>query len=401
MVSRLTGKKKFVFDMTLNIAATAIPTFVLQLVILPLLSRDMSDSRYGLLVTIIALLNVVPSTIGNALNNVRLIYGEKENESGDYNALLLILAAVNLVAVASITYLYEKEISAVSLFLILLISLMWLAREYFIVAFRIKLNYIHILISNITLVIGYAAGYLLFKATGRWQYIYLLGLACSLAFIFWKSDLWKEPLKRTDSFRGITIQTVLLTLAGLLTRITTYADKMLVFPFLGGAVVSVYYAATLFGKAISLVITPVSSVMLSYLSKRRKKDDDLFRLTFLCSAAVCICAYFLCIAVSRPILGLLYPQFVDEAMKYIWITTGTTILVALISIVNPFVLRFFDMKWQLVINGAYVLFYVVLSLSLLGAYGLWGFCVGALAATSVKLLFTLFIYHRCKANEEK
>ncbi len=400
MVGKLTGKKKFIFDMALNIASTAIPTFVLQLLILPLLSRNMTDERYGLLVTIIALLNVVPSTMGNALNNVRLIHGEKEKESGDYNALLLLLSVVNLAAVAVFSYLYEKEITLVSLFLTLLVSLMWLAREYYIVAFRIKLNYIHILISNLTLVVGYAVGYCLFKATGHWQYIYLLGLACSLAFIFWKSDLWKEAPKCGEGFRGITVQTVLLTLAGLLTRITTYADKMLVFPFLGGAVVSVYYAATLFGKAVSLVITPVSSVMLSYLSKRRKKDDDLFRLAFLCSAAVCIFAFFLCVAVSRPLLGLLYPQFVDDAMKYIWITTGTTVLVALISIVNPFVLRFFEMKWQLVINSVYVVFYVGLCLSMLGAYGLYGFCTGALAATSVKLIFMLFIYHRCKTNEE-
>ena len=65
--------KKIVFDMFLNIVATAIPTFVLQLIILPLISGKMESQNYGLLVTILALLKIVPSTMGNVLNNIRLL----------------------------------------------------------------------------------------------------------------------------------------------------------------------------------------------------------------------------------------------------------------------------------------------------------------------------------------
>lgn len=400
-MSQLSNKKKFIFDMLLNIAATAIPTFVLQLAILPQLAKYMSAARYGLLVTILAMLNIVPSTMGNALNNVRLIDGEEENGSGDYNALLLILAAVNLIVVAVFSYLYEREITAFSLLLTLITSLLWLIREYHLVAFRIKINFVYILVSNLTMVVGYVLGYYLFRMTGRWQYIYILGFVCSLVFIFLKSDLWREPYRRGERFGKVTEQTSLLTFAGLLTRITTYADKMLVFPFLGGATVSVYYAATLFGKVVSLAISPISGVMLSYLSKVRKKNDDVFRMTFFSAAAVCFAGYFACVAVSRPVLKLLYPQFVDEAMKYIWITTGTMVLTALITIVNPFVLRFFDMKWQMAVNGVYVAVYVALSLALLGAFGLYGFCVGTLVATTLKLICTLLIYHRCKVKSDQ
>ena len=327
--------------MFLNIAATAVPTFVLQLIILPQMARNMTDERYGLLVTILALLNIVPATLGNALNNVRLIYEKEEEKSGDYNALLLILSFINLIVVAAITYLYEREITFFSLFLIVIASVLWLVREYYIVAFRIKINYVNILISNLSMVAGYAIGYYLFRLFGHWQYIYILGLLCSLGFIFLKSDLWKEPCCCGKRFGALSTQTTLLALALFMARIPTYADKLLIFPILGGATVSVYYTATLFGKVISLAITPISGVMLSYLSKLRRKNDNVFRMTFLCAAVVCFVGYFACVAISRPVLILLYPQFVNEAMKYIWITTGTAILSALISIINPFVLRFF------------------------------------------------------------
>lgn len=399
MKSLSTGKRKIIFDVLLNIVATAIPTFVLQFLILPTLAGHMSDMRYGLLVTILALLNVVPATLGNTLNNIRLIIGnekEKVEDTRDYNVLLLFMAGINLITVALFSYFYERDITLISLFLTLLVSVLWLLREYHIVAFRIQLNYIYITVSNVIMVAGYGVGFVLYRILGHWQLIYVFGHLFSLIFIFSKSSLWKEPYKRSEQFIYIGWQTVLLFVSGLLTRITTYADKLLIFPILGGATVSVYYAATLFGKVVSLMITPISSVMLSYLSKSKRKNDDTFKLALLSSAIVCTICYFFCIAISKPVLGFLYPQFVDEAMQYIWLTTGTMVLSALISIVNPFVLKFFDMKWQIAINVVYVALYVGVSMSLLGVFGLFGFCIGTVISTALKLLFMLYIYNQCK-----
>lgn len=396
-------KKKIAFDMLLNIMATAIPTFVLQLLILPALSRYMEADIYGLLVTILALLNVVPATLGNALNNIRLIFSkaeEPEEQAADYNVILLIMAGLNLVVVAAFSIFYERHISAVSLFLTLVVSVLWLYRDYHLVAFRLNINYIFIVVTNLIMVLGYLVGFLLFRSTGQWQFIYILGNLLALLFIFSKSALWREPLRISKNFWKISSQTGLLFTSNMLTRLTTYADKLLIFPILGGATVSVYYAATLFGKVVSMAITPISSVMLSYLSKVSKKNDSTFRLAFFSSAAVCIVGYFVCLAVSRPVLGWLYPQFVDGAMRYITITTGTMVLTALISIVNPFVLKFFDMKWQVAINSLYAALYIGLSLALLGNFGLYGFCVGTLIATAMKLLFMLFVFERSHVKKD-
>ena len=398
-MKQLSGKKKIVFDMALNIVATAIPTFVLQLLILPPLAGHMSDERYGLLVTILSLLNIVPATLGNALNNIRLIEGKEKDSPQDarnYNAILSAASVISLVIVLGFSVWYERDVTPVSLLLTLLVSVLWLLREYHLVAFRLKLNYVYITISNVILVVGYVLGYLLFLRIGHWQLIYILGLAFSLVFIFIKSSLWKEPLRTDGELKRISLQTLLLAASGMLLRITTYADKMLIFPVLGGAMVSVYYASTLFGKIVSQVITPISGVILSYLSKAERKNDEVFRLAFLSSAAVCVLGYFACVAISQPILGWLYPQFVDGAMEYIWITTGTAVLTALISIINPFVLKFFDMKWQIAINGLYVAVYVGLSMTLLGSMGLYGFCVGTLLATALKLVFMLIVYYRSR-----
>ena len=109
--------------MLLNIIATALPTFVLQLLILPVLSKYMESSADGLLVTILALLNVIPATMGNSLNNIRLIDNETkymQKQTADYNVILLIMTGLNIIMVALFSLLYDFSITISTFLLVIL-----------------------------------------------------------------------------------------------------------------------------------------------------------------------------------------------------------------------------------------------------------------------------------------
>ena len=371
-------KKKIFFDMILNIVATSIPTVVLQLLILPSLSNYMDGNAYGLMVTILAVLNVVPSTIGNVLNNVRLLHEEsykKDNEQGDFQILLTIFQAINLLIMVTVS-----------------VGILWLGREYHIVAFRLKLDYIAILVNNLCLVAGYGIGYIFFMKNGYWQIIYLLGYILSYLHIVIASPIVKEPFTKTKRLRIVFNDSAFLLISNVLARAINYADKILLYPLLGGTMVSVYYAATVFSKVVSLAITPINSVALSYLSKINKKTNSLFKWTYIVGIVVCGIGYIMTIILSRPVLSILYPKYVDAAMQYIWITSGTIVVSVLTSMITPFVLRFFDIKWQIWINGITTIMYIIISLSLLKLGGLMGFCIGALLANIIKLLITTYVY---------
>ena len=131
---------------------------------------------------------------------------------------------------------------------------------------------------------------------------------------------------------------------------------------------------------------------LSYLSKINKKTNSLFKWTYIVGSVVCGIGYIMTIILSRPVLSILYPKYVDAAMQYIWITSGTIVVSVLISMITPFVLRFFNIKWQIWINGITTIMYIIFSLSLLKLGGLMGFCVGALLANIIKLLITTYVY---------
>lgn len=395
------NRKKVILDMLLNIISTAVPTIILQLLILPSIANFVDENKYGLIVTILAMLNVIPATMGNSLNNIRLVYEEryKENKTkGDFQLVLVICETVNILLIFIISWYYLGKFDVINIFLIIITGILWLGREYHIVAFRISLNYKAILLNNLYLTLGYGLGYIIFRITNYWQFIYILGILMSYVYIYKNSDICKEPFVKTIFWKNVLKDNFLLLISVVLARLINYADKLLLYPLLGGAVVSIYYVATIFGKVVSMAITPINSVALSYLAKIKNKPDHLFKWTYMIGIVVCAIGYILAIIFSKPILKIIYPMYIDEAMKYIYITSATICVNVLTSIITPFVLKFFAMKWQIIINGVTTACYVIISVILLHFYGLTGFCIGALLTNVIKLIITTLVY---VFNDEK
>jgi O-antigen/teichoic acid export membrane protein len=402
-------KNGVVGNMILNIIAGAVSVCSLQLIILPYLGRVMEETTYGLVVTLLSILNIIPATFGNSLNNIRLLYRkdyEQNNIVGDFNVILVIEALITLIVTIPLTFFYIEKSSIsenviLHILLIGLLSIFWIIREYFIVAFLLELQYKNILINNCLLALGYFLGLFLFNFINYWEIIYITGYILSLIYIFFKTDLWKEKLNTTVLFPTVIKENFIYIAASLLYRLTAYADKMLLYPILGGIEISVYYVATLSSKVISLLITPISGVMLSYLSKIKKSDaKKTFTSVFIIGGSVCIIGYFLCLFLSQPLLSVLYPQYRDRAMEYVPVTTATIVISVFISLINPFILRYLVMKWQVLINLITLIIYVFGTLTLLKFYGLRGFCIGCLIANIVKLLVMLQVYRTAKKRNE-
>lgn len=403
---RVTGKKKVIYDMALNIISVGISTVVLQLFILPSIAKHIDDASYGLMVTILAMMNTVPSTIGNVLNNVRLLNRKEKNEEdqgGDLAVLFWISETIIFVflVIASILYLGFGDL--LGIILTVFVGLVWLAAEYHSVAFRLDLDYKGVLLSNIIRSIALVIGYGLFLITKRWQVIYLFGFVGSYFYllVIKKSRIVFEKPRRTEIFGKCLRDAASLSGANVVGRSINYADKILMYPIMGGPAVSIYYAATLLGKVVSLVITPINSVALSYLSKYKKKPDKIFRWVFLTGLGICIAGYFFAIILGKPILTFFYPDYAEEAIKYIYITSASIVIQVFTSVITPFVIKFCKTYWQVVINLITIIIYIVVSLLLVKKLGLTGFCIGVLIANIVKLIITLWTYFKHSGDDEK
>ncbi|TCK93143.1 hypothetical protein EDC19_1322 [Natranaerovirga hydrolytica] len=389
------NKRKIIIDSILSIIASAIPIIVLQLIVLPIVGLKLGDTEYGIAVTLISMATLFSLPFGNVLNNIRLLmdveYKDK-NISGDFNILVFSSIVINAIIMVIGTIYYENSFSLISILLVVIFSGLNILREYLIVTFRIIINYKSILINNIILGIGYLFGLLVFSYLGYWQLIYVFGASFSLAYINKKSNLLKEGFVKTKLFKKTTYKSLILFISIFMKSLLNYADKLILFPLLGPSAVSVYYSATLMGKIISMAITPISGVMLSYLAKMsRFKMKDFILMVSLVSI-VGFLGYFIILIVSEPILNLLYPHWADESLSLIHITTATAIVGVITSVIHPVILRFNHINWQLFINFINLVIYVVCVMIFYNLYGLIGFCLGMLIASLIKLLIMIFVF---------
>ena len=82
-------KKTIYKDFFINILASGIVTCVLQILIYPMLGQNFNIMDYGLLLTIMGVVNIIASAFGNSLNNTRLLKNNLYKNPGDFNILLL------------------------------------------------------------------------------------------------------------------------------------------------------------------------------------------------------------------------------------------------------------------------------------------------------------------------
>ncbi len=388
-------KKKILFDSVLNIAATAVPIALIQLIIYPAIAEKLGNVQYGLMITMVSLFNLVSQPYGNVLNNIRLLQNKEYNDNcivGDFNILLVIGLVLNSIVMIVGTIYYEGVFSYVSVLLSVTISTLNLVREYLIVAFRIILNYKLILLNNIILVFGYLIGFLLFNVIGYWQLIYLCGYILSLIYIIKNSNLIMEKFKITYLFKKTAYKSMVLFISLFMGTFVIYADKLIIYPLLGPATVSVYYSSTILGKIISMGIVPISGVFLSYLPNIKNINLPHFLKILSFTVVSGVIGYFFCIVISKPLLLLLYPNWAYESLELINITSATAIIGVVCAVINPIILRFNNVNWQMVISLTEIVSYFSFTILLYNLYGLKGFCLGFLFTNILKLLTLIGIY---------
>lgn len=381
-------KKRIATDMLINLVGTGLPLIALQLIVYPIVARTIDADAYGRMQSLISVIFLISGTIGGALSTTRLIHQydyQERNSIGDFS--ILNIASISIVAVATpiVISIYLGEIVIYELVLITLISILNYTELYFEVGLRLQLNYRKIFINKLIGAVGYLIGFFIFRVVLDWHYIFIIAYLLQTLYCMKSTNLIHEPLIRTNEFSDTARSYGSITLASAFNKSLTYFDKILLHPLMGGEAVSVYYAANIFGKLVLQVLEPITNVVLSYLSAEKKVSRSVWGLTIPIGVSFCAVMYVFCLLVSRFVLSILYPQFVDEAMKLIPISTLSLCVSSFVNIIHPLALKSIKTNRQIIISGAGLLCYVVLALTLYKPYGLMGCCIALLISYIVKL----------------
>lgn len=390
-------------DVVINITANIIPVIVLQFIVLPLIGKCIGSEEYGSFLAVLAVIHLIISITSGSLSNARLLLNKKYdlgNEQGDYNFYLIIYAIITIVVVTSGYIFYSSNWSLTDILAISILSVIWMVKDYLIVEFRLSLSYHKILLNNIIMALGFLLGVWLFSFFPYWYLIFLCGYFASFVHVLIYTSLIREPITKTRFFPDLSHILYKIVIASIIGMLVINFDRLLLFPLVGGTLVSIYYSASIIGKMMSLISSPISTVFLSYFVRiDHSLSSKTLNFSFLIIMLGGIIMYVFCVLISPYILDILYPLWSRESMQYVPITSGIAAFELIIAITNPIALRFCHINYQIKIQLIYLVIYLTCCLLLFIAFDMKGFAYGVLVATIVKMCSIYYVIRKCSTTE--
>lgn len=388
------NKKKIIGDFSYNLLSSFLATGVLQIVVYPVLARVFDASAYGVLLTVMGIVNTISVSVGNTLNNTRLIQNadyEDKGECGDFNLIILFASIIGAIAI----WIIGKSMFGLSVFtncLMFVLVFLMATRSYYIVAFRIVLDFKSNFVCNVCISVGYLVGIIAVLITKQWPLVFIFSEIGGLIWIYKNTRLYKEPCKITRLFKPTISKFVMLFIVAASTNVMLYLDRMVIFPILGSDSVSIYTVAVFFGKTLGIVMTPIASVLLGYFSQKDYKMDlkHFWKTNFI--VLVTAVTFMLFSVFAAPIATkILYPAFYVQARPYIFYANLAAVIGVVASMAQPAILKFVPTYWQLIKEGIYAICYLGLGVILLDKYGLMGFCIASILSNLIKLIILYLI----------
>ena len=372
----------------------AMPTAILQFLIQPLIAKSLGAELNGQYLAIMSFHYFMIGITATVLNNVRLLQQKKYDEQnlcGDFNIFFLIYVVIAVIVVPVIWYFFTGKLNVVDILLMEIIAVLYIYHDYVFAEYRLKLQYNKILINNILMTIGYIAGWFLLSIIGRWQIVFIVAYSLPTIFDLNNTTLLNEPVRKTPLFKQTAKQVSTLTCSHVIGSVPTYCDKVILYPILGGSSVSVYHSASIVGKLLLLVSSPLNSVLLSYLVRIRNinKKNIIKKLPF--AVGILFVAYIGCVVIGYPLINFLYPEWAEQSRILIPITVAASMFNLINGFLNTIVLRFCKLSYQIILQIISLTVYLVLSLISLNLWDLWGFCIATVCAALIKTLILLFV----------
>jgi O-antigen/teichoic acid export membrane protein len=385
--------KTYAGDLIYSMIGLVVMNGVIQLVLYPYLNRQLGADAFGRVLSLISVVAIMGSTFGVAANYSRMVSETKrEASNGDYNIFLLIIAGVSiLVSLVSMIWLKEFTLTGyIGFYLLMVVTTL---RYYADVEFRLTVNYKRFLVFYLMISAGYVLGVLIYPVTHSWIIAMLAGEAAAVLYVVCKGHIFSKPyFQKSGQFKNNMVSLAFMSGTELIAALILNADRLMLQAFAGGTAVTIFYTATLVGKIVSLVSTPLNGVVIGHLSKYKGGlSSKNFGLICLAGAVLGVLINVACVGVSYVFVKIMYPDIFEMARPYFWIANAGQVFYFVSGTLTVILLRFTDEKYQLYINIIYLIIFLAISFPMVILYELWGMAAALLIVNVLKVFVIMVV----------
>ena len=395
--------QKIIKDVSYSLVAYALPTFALYFVVQPVIARYLSGEENGLFLTILSIIRYITNILITPLATLRLLEKSQciaNNElNSKFNHIYAIVTIIGVVVTGCIVFAYSNGTGIANILLSLVFLLFLFFHDYYYIAFRIIIDFKKITIDNALIVLGFFVGLGLFTFFHYWQLVFITGYLTGSIYVFVQArkilQIGKMQRSKTPEINKKYVELSATSVVG---YSITYLDKLLIYPILGGNNVSIYNAANVVSKVISVISIPVRNVLLSYIVDKDKIEIGRkpYRRIIALTPIVMALLVFVFSWIGVILCKYLYPMFYDEAVKFIPLVVGAIVIKTIYGIVNLILLQFAKTFLQTLISIISLVLYLafVFVFTFVLHMGLWGFCWSTLLTASVCFVIVIILAKR-------
>ena len=401
MLEKLKKIKNLIRDLFFNTLGFGIYIATQQILLMPIMAKIFPEEEFARIVLYISVFAIITNVLGSELGIVKQVKKEKISEESDYNRILLqLFPTIILIAIMILAILRFNILEIIMLTITIILGN---TRLYSAAHFRANKDFKKIVMQNILYLVGTAIGLFITYKLKLIAIPMLLAEIMCLIFDISKTDIIKTGISKTKHNKEIWNTFAGFGFISFLINMTTYFDKIIIYPILGENAVNVYYATSSMSKILSLITNPLHGVILSWL----KGNDEEFKkkattVTLKANMPILIITFVLSLPLTYIAVIILYPQYLEDSKKLIIpICVGVAFSTAA-SIIKAILMKYIESK-KLV--KMYVIYNVIL---LVGAtiasyyFGITGFAYAtAIASTSLWIMFILLLNRTNTLQERK
>lgn len=401
MLEKLKKIKNLIRDLFFNTLGFGIYIATQQILLMPIMAKIFPEEEFAKIVLYISVFAIVTNVLGSELGIVKQVKRDEIRENSDYNRILLQLFP--FIILVSIVTLYILKFNVIEIIMLTITILLGNTRLYSAAHFRANKDFKKIVIQNVLYLIGTVLGLFITYKLKMIAIPMLLAEVICLIFDILNTDIIKTGVSKTQSNKEIWKTFAGFGFISFLINMTTYFDKIIIYPILGDNAVNVYYATSSMSKILSLITNPLHGVILSWL----KGNDDEFKrkvttVTLKANIPMLIITFVLSIPLTYIAVMILYPQYLEDSRKLIIpICIGVAFSTAA-SIVKAILMKYIESKKLVKI---YVIYIIILFLgATIASYyiGITGFAYAiSLASVSLWIMFILLLNKTNTLQERK
>ena len=392
MIETIKKRKKIIIDLFFNTFGFGIYMIAQQIILLPIMAQVFPETEFSKIVLYVSIYAIITNVLGSELGIVRQVKQDNISSSSNYNRILLQL--LPLVVIVSIIALVALKFSILEILLLTVVIILGNLRLYSAAYFRVNKDFKNVVIQNVLYLIGIILGVsILYVSKLIWIPMLLAEVLC-LIFDLVKTDLLKCNITKTEENKNIWKTFKNFGFISFLVNMTTYFDKIIIYPILGDNAVSVYYSTSSMSKILALITNPLHGVILSWL---KGNDEDfknkVTKTTLKVNIPVIILTFIIGLPITYLAVRILYPQYLESALPLLLPVSIGMAFNTVASIVKAILLKYVDSKKLVTSYIIYIIILVAAGIGMSSFAGIIGFAY-ATAISKFALWFMFMIILR-------